>query len=71
MDFGLARRTDAEDLHLTQSGLLMGTPAYMPPEQINGDAQGDRPGQRRLRASASSFTSCSPAGRRSRGRSAS
>jgi len=39
MDFGLARRTDAEDLHLTQSGLLMGTPAYMPPEQINADAK--------------------------------
>src|SRR4051794_832365 len=39
MDFGLARRTEGEDLHLTQSGLLMGTPAYMPPEQLNSDAK--------------------------------
>jgi hypothetical protein len=39
MDFGLARRTDLEDQHLTQSGLLMGTPAYMPPEQLNSDAK--------------------------------
>jgi serine/threonine protein kinase len=37
MDFGLARRTDVEDMHLTQSGMLMGTPAYMPPEQLNSD----------------------------------
>ena len=39
MDFGLARRTDVEDLHLTQSGMLMGTPAYMPPEQLNSDSK--------------------------------
>jgi hypothetical protein len=39
MDFGLARRTDAADPHLTQSGLLMGTPAYMPPEQLNSDVK--------------------------------
>src|SRR5947208_16711433 len=39
MDFGLARRTDAKDLQLTQSGVLMGTPAYMPPEQLNSDAK--------------------------------
>jgi hypothetical protein len=38
MDFGLAlRATDSDDLRLTLSGLAMGTPAYMPPEQAGGD----------------------------------
>jgi len=38
MDFGLARRTNKEDSRLTQSGLVMGSPAYMSPEQVEGDA---------------------------------
>lgn len=38
MDFGLAYRANsAGDERLTQEGTVMGTPAYMPPEQVNGD----------------------------------
>ena len=37
MDFGLARRSHAEDLELTRDGQILGTPAYMPPEQARGN----------------------------------
>ncbi len=36
LDFGLARRMDA-GRNLTATGQMMGTPGYMPPEQIEGD----------------------------------
>lgn len=34
MDFGLARRSSANDAEVTQSNAILGTPAYMSPEQV-------------------------------------
>jgi tRNA A-37 threonylcarbamoyl transferase component Bud32 len=35
-DFGLSRVFGADELHLTRSGMTMGTPLYMSPEQVQG-----------------------------------
>jgi eukaryotic-like serine/threonine-protein kinase len=44
LDFGLARPLDEQDLQLTTPGMLMGTPRYLTPEQLQGqpaDHRGD------------------------------
>jgi serine/threonine protein kinase len=39
MDFGLARSINGEDARLTKPGSILGTPAYMSPEQVKGDLE--------------------------------
>jgi serine/threonine protein kinase len=43
MDFGLARGPRLGQAHATQTGVIMGTPAYMSPEQARGDSKGVGP----------------------------
>jgi serine/threonine protein kinase len=38
MDFGLAKR-EADEASVTQDGQVLGTPAYMPPEQARGESR--------------------------------
>lgn len=37
LDFGLARSAGGDDAHLTQTGVILGTPAFMSPEQARGE----------------------------------
>jgi len=39
MDFGLARRVESDETALTRTGAVLGTPAYMSPEQARGRGQ--------------------------------
>jgi serine/threonine protein kinase len=36
MDFGLARRDQPGEVEITQKGMILGSPAYMAPEQVEG-----------------------------------
>ena len=44
MDFGLAREIETDSARQTLLGTVMGTPAYMPPEQARGDVTALGPG---------------------------
>ncbi len=39
VDFGLARRTEHQDVVLTRSGQMLGSPAYMAPEQARSQSE--------------------------------
>jgi hypothetical protein len=43
MDFGLARRLTSRDIRLTATGMVLGTPAYIAPEQIGAEPDTLRP----------------------------
>ncbi len=67
MDFGIAYRPDSNELPLPP-GTILGTPAYVAPEQAEGGRRADPLPASDQYSLARSSTSCSAAGRRSSGR---
>ena len=66
VDFGLVKLVE-DDLHLTQSGMLCGSPLYMSPEQASNQAMDGRTDLYSLGAGPR-ITRCLPESRRSLGR---
>jgi serine/threonine protein kinase len=41
LDFGISKMRTTSDVRSTEAGVMMGTPAYMPPEQLHGAKDAD------------------------------